>query len=158
MMPGLSVPLPAGSTERVDIAPTPAGLVEAVRAFDGFVSARGLPESVRGRMLLVLDEVLSNIVRHGRAPLDAPIQLTFTCPADQLVVEVSDAGRAFNPLEAPLPDTTAPLETRVPGGVGIALVRAMLSRVDYARREPRNVLTLTLDVRPKASGDVNGDS
>ena len=158
MMRGLSEPLSAGSTTRVAIDPTPAGLAEAARAFDGFVSAHGLPEPVRRRMLLALDEVLSNVVHHGGAPQGEPIHLTFALSADRLVVEVTDAARAFNPLDMPPPDTTAPLAARVPGGLGIALVRAMLSRVDYARRGHRNVLTLTLEVRSAVSGDVNGDS
>ena len=149
------------SSRRFVIDPTPAGLVEATHAFEAFGVDRGLAVEVRRRMLLVLDEVLSNVLRHGyrgQAPAGERIQLRFESSADRLVVEVSDTAPAFNPLDAPSPDTTLSLDARVPGGLGIALVRAMLSRVDYARHGHRNVLTLTLDVRPAASGDLNGDS
>lgn len=160
-MRGLSESSSRESGQRLAVDPTTAGVAEAFGAFEAFAVSRGLPEAVRRRMLLVLDEVLSNVVHHGfegPPPAGSSIGLTFAAGTGELVVEVSDDGRAFNPLDAPPPDTTLPLGVRVPGGLGIALVRAMLSRVEYARRDHRNVLTLTIDLRADVSGDVNGDS
>src|SRR5579863_2653962 len=138
---------PAGATTRLAVAATAAGLGDAGQAFDAFCHAHRLTEAVRRRMQLVLDEVLSNVVRHGRAPETAPIDLAFSWAPSRLVVEVRDAASPFNPLDLPPPDTTLPLEARAPGGLGIALVRAMLDEVTYARRDEHNILTLTLHVR-----------
>jgi anti-sigma regulatory factor (Ser/Thr protein kinase) len=131
------------------IPATDAGLKRAASAFDDFVNDRQVPIEAHRRFLLALDEVLSNIVRHGQ-PGSTTIGLTFSMDADRLEVEVADSAGPFNPLDAPVPDTTSSLETRKPGGVGIALVRAFMDQVRYERRDDRNVLTLSARVTPPA--------
>jgi serine/threonine-protein kinase RsbW len=55
---------------------------------------------------------------------------------------VLDDAAPFNPLEAPAPDTAEPLETRSPGGLGIALIRQLMDVVEYDRLEVGNRLRL----------------
>ena len=55
---------------------------------------------------------------------------------------MSDDAEPFNPLDAPLPDTAAPLEGRQVGGLGIALVRHLMDGVVYERTGGRNRLVL----------------
>jgi anti-sigma regulatory factor (Ser/Thr protein kinase) len=40
-----------------------------------------------------------------------------------------------------------PVEQRGPGGLGIFLVRQMMDSIDYARRDGRNILTVTASRR-----------
>jgi len=63
-----------------------------------------------------------------------------------LTVTVTDNGHEFNPLNAPVPDTTLSLEEREIGGLGIHLVRNMMDAVTYAHHDGFNELTLTLEV------------
>src|SRR5215472_4447239 len=113
----------------VAVPATAAGMRRAAEAFEAFTTPRRIPASGRNRFLLVLDEILSNIIRHGRLPPTDTIDLTFSAEDDVVVVEFVDSAAAFNPLDAPAPDTTATLECRQPGGLGIALVRAMMDEV-----------------------------
>ena len=70
------------------------------------------------------------------------IDLEFSRHAGVIAIVVSDGAAPFNPLLAPAPDTTAPVELRQVGGLGIALVRALVDDVCYERREDRNHLTI----------------
>ncbi len=57
--------------------------------------------------------------------------------------EIADDGRAFDPLQAPVPDIGASLQDRAIGGLGIYLVRKTMDGVTYRRQDGRNVVTLT---------------
>lgn len=131
------------------IAGTREGVAQALAGFDAFARQAGLAESARWRFQVALDEILSNVVRHGR-PADAPapaVVVRFAVEDDDLRVEVSDTAPPFNPLTAPAPDTAAPLEAREPGGLGIALVVALMDDVQYERRGNENHVIMKRRVR-----------
>jgi serine/threonine-protein kinase RsbW len=59
-----------------------------------------------------------------------------------VTAEVEDDGRAFNPLEAAAPNLDASIDERPIGGLGIHLVRSVMTSVEYRRQDGRNVLTM----------------
>jgi serine/threonine-protein kinase RsbW len=142
-----------GARAMVAVPATDAGMRRAADAFEAFIASRRVPARGRRRLLLALDEILSNIIRHGCPQGSDTINVTFSMEADMIEIEFVDSAGPFNPLEAPLPDTTAALEARQPGGLGIALVRAMMDDVRYERRDGRNVLTLTARLPAPITGD-----
>ncbi|MBP2672866.1 MAG: hypothetical protein H6Q85_2932 [candidate division NC10 bacterium] len=71
------------------------------------------------------------------------IDVTIERRGDAVDMTVTDDGPAFDPLQLPEPDVTAPLEGRQPGGLGVHLVRKLMDRVEYARAGGRNRLTMT---------------
>jgi serine/threonine-protein kinase RsbW len=131
------------ASHAVSVPGTTEGVRRAAEAFETFGVAQGMPAQVRWRFLVALDEILSNIVRHGLRGSPGTIDLTFRLDADVAVVDVVDATAPFNPLLAPPAQTVAPLEERHPGGLGITLVQALMDQVRYERRDERNHLTLT---------------
>jgi serine/threonine-protein kinase RsbW len=137
----------------VAVPATDAGLRRAAEAFEAFTAGRDIPVSGRNRFLLALDEILSNIIRHGSPQPLARISLTFSIDRDVVSIQCIDSADPFNPLDAPAPDTTATLDARQPGGLGIALVRAMMDDVRYERRDGHNVLTLVARIPAPAAGD-----
>jgi anti-sigma regulatory factor (Ser/Thr protein kinase) len=73
---------------------------------------------------LVVDEVVSNIIRHGYQDEDErTIQLEVSLEGGELLIRVVDDGIYFNPLIVPAPDTSMPVRERHPGRLGIHLVR-----------------------------------
>jgi len=58
------------------------------------------------------------------------------------VLEFRDRGRPFDPLTADAPDLDLSPEERPPGGLGLALVRALVDDARYERRDAANVLRL----------------
>jgi serine/threonine-protein kinase RsbW len=98
---------------------------------------------------LALDEAVTNIVLHGfeDAAAGQEFEVRLTAQDGLIIAEVEDQGRAFNPLDAPPPDLTAPLDERVLGGLGIHLIKNLMDRVEYRREDPKNVLTMRKRIR-----------
>ena len=122
---------------RLSVPATPAGVREAILAFEQFGESRRVSSETGWRVQLALDEVLSNIVRHG-TPSGPPIEMTFSFDAGTISVEIVDASGPFNPLRAPAPDTVSPLHVREPGGLGLMLVRRLMDETLYERRDDHN--------------------
>jgi anti-sigma regulatory factor (Ser/Thr protein kinase) len=127
---------------------TDEGLRLAAEAFDRFRTAHGLPFAAAWKLQVALDEALSNVVRYAYAGRAAgEIELEFGFQHGIVTVTVIDSGPHFNPLEAPPPHTDLPLESRAPGGLGIAFIRSLTDEARYEWRDGRNVLTLALNVQ-----------
>jgi serine/threonine-protein kinase RsbW len=131
-----------GARETVSVSGSSGGVRRATEAFEHFSDTHAVPTQARWRFLVALDEVLSNIVRHGFDGLRGTIDVTFALDERELTVRVEDTAARFNPLLAPAPDRAVSLEERSPGGLGIALVQALMDGVHYEWRDGRNVLTL----------------
>lgn len=126
------------ATQTLSVPGTLPGVRLAIQAFERFGRAHGLSDGAAWRFPLALDEILSNIVRHGLVGRPATIELTFSVDTEYVAVEIVDQAEAFNPLLAPPPDTSSSLEDRKPGGLGIALVRQLMDDTLYERRDERN--------------------
>jgi serine/threonine-protein kinase RsbW len=97
---------------------------------------------------LALDEVVTNVVRHGfDDPAGQELLAEVTVHDNELTTVVSDPGRAFNPLDVAPPDLTAPLAERSLGGLGVHLIRSLMDSVEYRRDNGKNVLTMRKRVR-----------
>ena len=114
------------------------------RLVEAFGEAEGLGLDAVFSMNLALDEVVTNVIRyaHDDDGQQHPIIVRLAIEQDVLTAQVEDDGRAFNPLEAPTPDIGAGIDERRIGGLGIHLVRSVMSSVEYRREDGRNVLTM----------------
>lgn len=111
---------------------------------------------VGGRALfaseLVLEELLANFVSHAfddglARQMDLQVLLTH----DQIELQFSDDGRAFDPTAQPDPPQPTSIDGARPGGLGLMLVRRWASRVDYRRDAGRNHVTVVI-ARPAPAG------
>lgn len=92
---------------------------------------------------LAIEELVSNCVKYGYDDAaEHIIEIELKLSAGELVLTVTDDGHPFNPLELPEHDTHLPVEDRPVGGLGIHLLRKMSDRMDYARTDGKNRLTL----------------
>ncbi len=121
---------------------TVAGIREAVDALDAWSAREHLPDEARRKLLIAFDEILSNVVRHALQDRSGLIEVTISRDGGLVHAEVTDDADPFDPLGVPAPDTSAGLDARRPGGLGIALVRAFTDEVRYERRSDRNRLTM----------------
>jgi sigma-B regulation protein RsbU (phosphoserine phosphatase) len=96
------------------------------------------------KLVLALEEAVANVVNHAFVGVAPPhrIEVVLDTGDGQVVAEVIDNGRAFDPSTAPEPDLSLPLAERDPGGLGILLIHRMMDRVEYRRSDGKNCLRL----------------
>jgi serine/threonine-protein kinase RsbW len=118
------------------------------RVIRHFGDLHEVPSRVLYAVNLALDEVVTNVVRHGfEDARDQEIIARIVAAPGEVTTEVSDAGREFNPLEVPKPNLDAPLDERSLGGLGIHLIRNLMDTVEYRRDGAKNVLTMRKRIR-----------
>jgi len=116
-------------------------------AVEAFGEAQDLPAKLRFQIRLVLDELLTNIITYGY-PKDGEhvISVAMGREGSRLRFVLEDDARPFDPLTAKMPDTTATVDHRRIGGLGIHLVRTIMDRVAYERVGDTNRLILEKDI------------
>ena len=123
-----------------DPAIAAAAVMERVDEF-GFTS--DVPPDAIAKIQLVLDEIVTNLLNHADSD---DIRIDLNSRPGHVTTIVSDNGRPFNPLRTPEPDVSLGLHERTPGGLGVMIIKNVMSDVSYAYANGRNVLTLTLEV------------
>jgi serine/threonine-protein kinase RsbW len=120
-----------------------------------FSHLHGLPDDERARILVIFDELLTNVVDHGYegAVSGGHIEVALSLEGNRLIMEFIDDGRPFDPRTAPPPDMDLPLAERPIGGMGIAIVRALVDKIGYTRDGNRNRLILGRTVS-RAGGEA----
>jgi anti-sigma regulatory factor (Ser/Thr protein kinase) len=122
----------------------PEELARVAARLDDLAARRGLPVDAVADMHVALEEILANVLSHAYDDEAAhEIRVSFGVYADALEAAVEDDGRPFDPLTIPPPDLSSPLAEREVGGLGIHLVRKLMSEVTYRRIGDRNRLVLT---------------
>ena len=140
------------SSETLSVPGTADGAARVAEAVRAWSNGQDLSADTRDRLLTVLDELLSNVVRHAAPQQPTPIEVKVSCGDGTLEARVSDEAAPFNPLLLPGPDTTSPLDSRQPGGLGVALVKALSDDVRYERAGHRNEVTVSW----RLTGDRRG--
>lgn len=102
------------------------------------------PEGTRYNVLLALQEMVTNVLRHAYAGAQGmPVELTFRVSTEAIEIELRDEGEPFDPLRHDTAglavDDAMPVET---GGYGIYIARMVMDEVGYRREPGCNVLSL----------------
>lgn len=122
-------------------------LIQVIEEAVGFLETRRVSSSAINLAHLAIEEMATNILKYGYDDNGVhEILLLLRIEPGVLLIELQDDGHEFNPLEAPEPDLTLPIEQREPGGLGIHLVRKMAAKVDYQRCAGQNRLTIKIPV------------
>lgn len=121
---------------------------ETARFVEGFCASHGIGRDDRLRLALIVEELVSNTIRHGhRAESDAPIVIALSAAADAITLRYEDTAPAFD-LVAALSDAKRPLDEdfdlRPVGNVGLRLLAHYADTVRHAHENGRNRVTLTL--------------
>lgn len=117
---------------------------EASEALARFLELEGAGESAQYLARLALEELVTNIVKYGYDDHERHIiHLEARTTDGVFSLSLTDDGHAFNPCEAPAPDTSLPADERPIGGLGLFLVRNMADSMSYERRDDLNIVTVT---------------
>jgi anti-sigma regulatory factor (Ser/Thr protein kinase) len=108
-----------------------AALDQGRLALLSYLAPFALDERVINRVEVVLEEMVSNVVRHSADADRLTIEAECTDRTVRLTVE--DDGSAFNPLNKPEPARFSTLEDAPVGGQGIPLIKRLSKSVRYER-------------------------
>ena len=96
---------------------------------------------------LVVEEALTNIILYGfDDQLEHTIEIDFKNDLDQLNITFIDDGIAYDPTLKEDPDISLSTEDRQIGGLGIFLIKKIMDKVEYKRKENKNFLILTKNI------------
>lgn len=117
---------------------------QAGEALLGGVAFDQDPEGARHNVLLSLQEMVTNVLRHAyECDETRPIEIDFEASAEAFEVVLRDEGPAFDPLGHDIgilaEDEAMPTEG---GGWGIHIARLLMDEVDYARIGDKNELRM----------------
>jgi anti-sigma regulatory factor (Ser/Thr protein kinase) len=118
--------------------------LEKVMSFITELCARNsIPPETEYDLNLALDEMITNVAKHAFPDRgEHHFTLQIAASPEEFVARIEDDGVAFDPTAHPVPDLDAPLEERREGGLGIFLVRQIMTSVEYQRVAGKNVITL----------------
>lgn len=88
---------------------------------------------------LAIEELLVNALQYSGS---TSVQLKGEVQEQQLVFTLTDNGTPFNPLNAPQADTSASVEDRQIGGLGILLATELMDKISYNRINNQNIVIL----------------
>jgi len=115
----------------------------ANEAASRWLADRNAPPAADYLANLAIEELITNCVKYGYDDANEHIiEIVLKLSPGELTLTVTDDGHAFNPLDLPEPDTNLLIEERVIGGLGIHLLKKMSDRMEYARNDGQNRLTL----------------
>jgi len=108
-----------------------------------FCAINDLPPDILFALNLSIEEVLTNVISYGYEDNEEhQILVRMNIKEDEVLVEVEDDGKPFNPLEVDEPALDKSLEDRPIGGLGIHLVRNYMDGLEYRRNGDKNLLKL----------------
>lgn len=130
--------------ERVQLASLETDSIDFTR-FDTLVqTARPEVDDLTQVVHLIMDEMISNVLLHGRfTHSDGHVDVELALGPEDIILEFSDPGMPFNPVEVPIPDLESGLQERQLGGLGIFLCRQYMEQISYRRVGGRNVTRMT---------------
>lgn len=118
--------------------------LEKVQGFvDEVAEGAGADFKALNQIELVVEEVFVNVAHYAYGEGTGPC--TIECSSDDtaLTMRFIDSGVPYDPLQKKDPDVTLSAEEREIGGLGIYLTKKLMDKVEYERKDERNILTLT---------------
>ena len=114
----------------------------------GFLEACDIIDQTIFKVNLVLEELVTNIIKYGFKCKDKKYDIIIYLSLkikDKIYIRIEDTGMEFNPLYAPTPEIDVPIEDMKIGGLGLHLVRNIISDINYQRFENKNIQQIWLE-------------
>lgn len=120
---------------------------EATEFLGKFLEKINCPNKLKASFNICVDEIISNIVKHGYKGKQGKIDFAVFYEKIQNKCEIklsfTDEAKAFNPLNTENPDVTLSVEERKIGGLGLYMVKNMMGNISYNNINNNNQLIIT---------------
>jgi len=108
-----------------------------------FATQSGLSEKMCMNVKLALEEAVTNVILYAYpGKKNKEISVQFEIIADLLKIVITDTGLPFDPTQKERPDLMLPIHEKPIGGLGIHLVKEIMTNVEYVRKGDKNILTM----------------
>lgn len=92
----------------------------------------GFSENETARLALAVDEACTNVIEHAyNNEATHEVTVRVTVDEDEIVFEVIDRGKGFDPTQAPVLPVEELIRQRRSGGLGLRLIRSIMDDVQY---------------------------
>ncbi len=110
-----------------------ASFDEVQEAVLALMKAKEYSEHQLFSVRVAIEEALANALLHGhQGDTSAEIKVSWHVTDEQVVIEVIDQGRGYDPES--IPDPTATENLTLPSGRGLAMIKAFMSEVHLNER------------------------
>ncbi|MBN8524291.1 MAG: ATP-binding protein [Planctomycetes bacterium] len=132
--------------QELRIANEPHELVRVRAEVTAAIKAGGFPEVYTNRILIAVDEAVTNIIEHGyegTATGKGHIDVVMEVEPETFTISIIDEGETFDPRSMTDVDIERHVAAGRSGGLGVFLIRKIMDVVDYHHETGRhNRLTM----------------
>jgi serine/threonine-protein kinase RsbW len=123
--------------------------LKVVRDFvTDFLTPYGLSAIVLNQIILAVDEITANLIIHSNQQDESKfVKLAIFLEGDTFLFEITDKGQSFDQDHYVEPDIKDHIRIGKKGGVGIALVKRIMDKVEFTSDGSDNIVRLFKKVR-----------
>ena len=126
----------------LEIPCQPQALADVMERLDIFARANALSSTTHHHVQLIVEELVLNAIRYGGLPETAHIDLAIRTESNDLLIDIRDRGRPFDPTQHKTPDVTLSIEDRPIGGLGVYLSQVLADEIHYCHENGENRISL----------------
>jgi len=148
----------ATQPHRAQFPGTIDGAVTASSWLHGVAEREALPGKLVFALEVCLEELFTNVVRHGGRGRDAAplsVDVGLSVEGNDVAMYIEDNGKSFDVSQAPARPIRRPLEEVMPGGLGVQLIRSFSKELLYESRPDGNRVILKF-LRQEQAGSTAG--
>lgn len=110
----------------------------------GKCAEAGCDDETVGKLEIATSEILANIESYAYEN-GGELEILTKSRDRRMTIIFKDRGNPFNPLLVQEPDVNMPLTERKPGGLGVFIVKKLVSETSYTYENGQNILTIEMD-------------
>jgi len=92
---------------------------------------------------IAVEEIFVNISNYAYPSEEGNVTVSVNIKENNIIIEFTDSGTPYNPLERTDPDTTLSADERSIGGLGIFMVKKLMDNMSYKYENNSNILTIS---------------
>ena len=104
----------------------------------------GCDDETVGKLEIATSEILANIESYAYEN-GGELEILTKSRDRRMTIVFKDRGKPFNPLLVQEPDVNMPLTKRKPGGLGVFIVKKLVSETAYSYENGQNILAIEMD-------------
>ena len=142
--------------KELTVPATVENLDKVIDFLDRILEAHNCPLEIQYQIDVAVEEIYVNIAHYAYRPVIG--EATIRCQVEeeplQVIIQLLDSGRPYDPLAREDPDLDLSAEEREIGGLGIYMVKNSMDNVSYRYEDGKNVLTIKKKLNcPEPCGD-----